>query len=356
MPFPDFLIIGAQKAGTSWLATNLSRHPNVWMPPLKELHYFDERIKEPSLGASIIRLSRKEYTDEDWYPWYWRYQLQYLLKRRFGRYGKHFDSETFLWALKFFGRSPSDRWYASLFEQGRGKITGEATPEYSILEEGGVARIHKLMPHAKVIFFMRNPVERPYSSAIMHLRNLKEMGQKVDTTTNEPFFESFFRQPTVASHTSYLRSLEKWRCFYPDEQIFIGFLEDIHFYPAQLLHRLYGFLGVDPSHAPEAKRCKINPGSQENMPIRLAAHLARTYYEDLQRLSARFGGYAYFWLYCAEKLTDGTLDKDEIPYPLWGSWLWEEWTKGSSLFKPLDNQDNKVQSKCLAEFSGVESA
>src|ERR1700749_4313420 len=39
--FPDFLCIGAQKAGTTWLDSNLRRHPDVWLPPLKELHYFN---------------------------------------------------------------------------------------------------------------------------------------------------------------------------------------------------------------------------------------------------------------------------------------------------------------------------
>jgi hypothetical protein len=327
----------------------LSRHPDIWTPPLKELHYFDERINELPFGASLIRLSSRRYIDEDWYPWYWRYQLQYLLKRRFRRYGKKLDPETFLWTLKFFGRPPSDRWYASLFEQGRGKITGEATPEYSILEEGMVARIHELMPSAKVIFFMRNPIERSYSSGVMQLRNLKGMGREVKETALEPFFESFFRQPTVVSHTRYLRSLEKWRRFYPDEQIFVGFLEDIHFYPVRLLQRLYRFLEVAPSHAREAKSRKVNPGFQENMPTQLAAHLARTYYEDLQRLSACFGGYTYFWLYCAEKLIKGTLSEDEIPYPLWDSWFWEAWTK-ESRSSTLHTQDIGVQSGTLTEF------
>ena len=41
MPAPSFLCIGAQKAATSWLHKNLLEHPDVWMPPLKELHYFD---------------------------------------------------------------------------------------------------------------------------------------------------------------------------------------------------------------------------------------------------------------------------------------------------------------------------
>jgi hypothetical protein len=39
---PDFLCVGAQKAGTSWLYRQLEPHPDFWMPPVKELHYFDQ--------------------------------------------------------------------------------------------------------------------------------------------------------------------------------------------------------------------------------------------------------------------------------------------------------------------------
>ena len=38
---PDFLCVGAQKAGTSWLYRQLELHPDFWMPPVKELHYLD---------------------------------------------------------------------------------------------------------------------------------------------------------------------------------------------------------------------------------------------------------------------------------------------------------------------------
>ena len=41
MTLPRFLCIGAQKAGTSWLFAQLQSHPKVWMPPLKELQYFN---------------------------------------------------------------------------------------------------------------------------------------------------------------------------------------------------------------------------------------------------------------------------------------------------------------------------
>ena len=38
---PDFLVIGAQRAGTTWLHRVLRQHPALWLPPVKELHYFD---------------------------------------------------------------------------------------------------------------------------------------------------------------------------------------------------------------------------------------------------------------------------------------------------------------------------
>ncbi len=42
---PDFLVIGAQKAGTTWLHHNLRLHPQIWMPE-GEVHYFDRKIKD----------------------------------------------------------------------------------------------------------------------------------------------------------------------------------------------------------------------------------------------------------------------------------------------------------------------
>ena len=44
MTTPDLLVIGAQKAGTSWLHETLSQHPKIWVPPFKELHFFDHKF------------------------------------------------------------------------------------------------------------------------------------------------------------------------------------------------------------------------------------------------------------------------------------------------------------------------
>ncbi len=78
---PDFLCVGAQKAGTSWLYQQLEPHPDFWMPPVKELHYFDQskqneasfilRAAETSATVrfldSMKNLSAQSYLDLDNY-------------------------------------------------------------------------------------------------------------------------------------------------------------------------------------------------------------------------------------------------------------------------------------------------
>src|SRR5215204_3670331 len=330
LSFPDFLGIGAPRSGTSWLAKNLSRHPEVWTPPLKELHYFDQRAGEPSFGAPLARLLAKQDAD-NWYPWVWRYQL----KARLRGHREKFDPKALMWDLRFFGRSPSDRWYASLFRGAKGKTKGEITPQYSLLGEEGVARIHGLMPHARIFFIMRNPIERAYAASVwrLHMLIARDLlkGQTVEGATEEQLYEGF-DHPEVTAETDYLQILEKWQRFYPADQIFVGFIEDIHFHPVRLLRHIYKFLGVDPSYAQKALKRKVNARAPQEMPASAASHLARRYHENLQPLSERFGGYASFWLYCAERLTNDPIE-GTIPYPLWNSWLWKEW----KTWPPSDN-------------------
>jgi hypothetical protein len=328
------------------LAKNLSSHPDVWTPPVKELHYFDRRVGEPSFGAPLARLLARQQHADDWYPWVWQYQL----KMRLGVHRKWLDPANLSWDLRFFARSPSDRWYASLFDDGEGKTTGEVTPQYSILEDDGVARIHRLMPDARIIFLIRNPVERLYAASVWRLHLLIARGrlkvQDLEATTEQQLFEGF-DDPEIISETSYLRILQKWQRFYPADQIFVGFLEDIHFHPIRLLRNIYRFLGVDPSHAHRALKRRVNARSPQQMPASAATHLARRYHEDLQHLSERFGGYASFWLYCAETLAEDP-GEGMVPYPLWNTWLWKEWKERPTSADPAFPRKGRVQSGALA--------
>ena len=306
--FPDFIGIGAQKAGTTWLHRNLQAHPEIWMPQEKELHYFDEKIKQQ--GWVFSRLLGKRPADKRW-----RRQLG----SRFKRVSKERSWQNVGWDLRYFFGKPDDEWYASLFVQGR--VTGEATPDYAILDEDTIAHVHGLMPDAKIIFMMRNPIERPWSAMDMRLRI---RGQEVHEVKDRKFYRRFDNRGS-RSRTDYLGTLESWGAFYPQEQIFVGFLEDVSFFPQELLRSLYEFLGVDPSVEHRDATRKIHSGSRDTIPTRFAVYLARAYHEEIRQLHERFGGYASFWLYCAERLINDPPSEEHLPYPFWESSLWNEW-------------------------------
>jgi hypothetical protein len=195
------------------------------------------------------------------------------------------------------------------------------TPDYAVLEKEGVAQVHELMPDAKIIFMMRNPVERPWSVTTMGLRI---RGRSMEDMTIRNFRRQFDRG-RVRRMTDYLRTLDSWSAFFPEERIFVGFLEDIHFFPEETLRRLYRFLGIDPSAARGAITQKIHPGSVSEMPMRLAIYLARSYLEETEHLEERLGGYASFWRFCAERLIGFPPAEEHLPYPLWESRLWKAW-------------------------------
>jgi hypothetical protein len=311
--YPDFIGIGAQKAGTTWLSRNLQLHPQIWMPTVKEIHYFDEKINDPPNFLS--RLSEKVFgrrvVDHRW-----RRQVRSRIKRRLEGSTK----EGLLWDLKYYFGAPGDGWYASLFEPGSGAVVGEITPEYSILNRGAIAHIHELMPDAKIFFFMRNPIERAWSQAVMSF----DKSEDIASVEDERLYRSLDREGS-RSRTGYLRTLKNWGSFYPPERIFVGFLEDIHFFPDLLMRRLYNFLGVDEFAEYRVKKRKVHSRAVERMPTRFAVHLAHAYHEQIKALDERFGGYASFWLHCAERLISDPPSEAHLPYPLWESKIWDEW-------------------------------
>lgn len=100
---PNFLIIGAPRAGTTWIAKNIREHPDIYIPQIKEIHFFDRH------------------------------------------YGKGIN------------------FYESYFPQSaKKKAIGEATPDY-LYEKGVPALIHKHLPNVKLVLSLRNPVDRVYS-------------------------------------------------------------------------------------------------------------------------------------------------------------------------------------------------
>ena len=293
--FPDFLCIGAQRAGTTWLHKNLAKHPEVWMPPIKEIHYFDEKEKYNSLTvfkqlSYFYRRQQKRWRE--------------VIKNQGGKQNLNLldiNFERFLWKTNYLLNIRNDQWYESLFQMGTGKKIGEITPEYSILNEESVCHIHQLMPNAKIIFMIRNPTQRAWSHAVKKL--VRDRGRKIESVSEAEFINHFDNSKSRLK-SNYLRTIKIWQKYYPEEQFFTAFFEEVTDYPQELLIRVFNFLEIEvsPKYLKKAfKKAKTsaNPGY---IPTNLASYLAQIYYQEIEQLDRHLGGYTSDWLNNANQL------------------------------------------------------
>ena len=234
LTLPDFLGIGAQKSGTSWLAKNLRYHPQIFVSKEKELHYFDRNYH-----------------------------------RSLSHYGKHFLS-------------------------GRNQVKGEITPAYAILEPKVIRFIHTLMPNLRLIYLIRNPIDRAWSQAYMNLVSLPGRPYG-DVKENE--FIAHFHSPRSTLRGDYRRCVDNWLDCFPQEQLLIEFFEDIACQPKQLLERVFHHLNVEPPQDWSAFPFneKVFAGNPRPMPEKFRAILEDMYAEEIGALELRFGKKVSNW-------------------------------------------------------------
>jgi hypothetical protein len=262
---PDFLVIGAQRAGTTWLHRVLQQHPALWLPPVKELHYFDR------LETRRTILDAKERR---------RVGLKRLLS---------LDP----WLIDYWLRARSDEWYAGLFRAARAKglIAGEITPAYAILDETILRRIKRMNDKIKLIFVMRDPVERVWSA----VNNAAKKGL-ADLSTVEASIEQA-RKSGASERSAYVDTIERLEAVFPADQIHYCFFEDLRDRPETLTTGLFSFLGVNAAANTEIelpKAINVAAGSKA-IPIEFSREMARDYLPMVRRLSRRFQGPPHDW-------------------------------------------------------------
>lgn len=142
MTGPGFVCIGAQKGGTIWLYENLNKHLEVWMPPIKEIHYFNRLcVNDRLLG-------------------YWTVPRSHRIKQIFNALIK-LNVKDLRWMLHYYEFSMTSRSYLELFSEKYtdNYISGDITPAYSTLEERGVRFTSKVLDKdVPVLLIIRNLV------------------------------------------------------------------------------------------------------------------------------------------------------------------------------------------------------
>ena len=187
---PDFIGIGPPKTGTTWIYKNLSDHPQVKMPPDKEIRYFWER-------HFVGKLNLRERLTSD----HWHVKGRRAFHRN--RFRAHLSDIAALrvnggelfWDLKYLLGSRTDKWYASLFQQGA--LSGDITAKYCELPEEEIEKISRAFPRLKVLITLRDPVEREWSRAKMNLS--KKPGRPLSAIADQEFIVQFNDPPQKKS-------------------------------------------------------------------------------------------------------------------------------------------------------------
>ena len=279
---PDFLGIGMERAGTSWLFTQLAAHPEIWVPPIKELHFFD--VIDPQACQYKPRYS---------------YHLKARLKQKLAPFidtalrpelSKNDYITYLLWDLFYFTGKFDLDWYKRLFDERftGGRVSGEITPYYGHVTPETIQKMLEMNANLKFILMVRDPVERAWSGLVHEFLRVKN--REFETITETEMLE------WLDSDAALLRSdinsvLDTWSQHVPDNQLLVCDFADIKNAPETLIAKTYGFLGVDAQFLPPENlyRQKINTYTKQNfdMPNAVREKLNARYGSTVETMDAR---------------------------------------------------------------------
>lgn len=217
--------IGAQKAGTTWLYRQLSLNPAVEFPAGKEVHFWDRHY--PEQGATA---------------------------------------------------------YRALFSEDPNRFECDITPAYSTLQADAVAECRRAAPEARILFVLRNPVERAWSSALMALGRAEMTIEEA----SDQWFIDHFRSRGSRLRGDYVRSLRLWRDAFGGDRVCVLHFDQIREDPEGFLQRVADFaeLGWYAGWTPEALNRRIFAGQAHPLPQRLRDVLCEIYADSVKELSA----------------------------------------------------------------------
>ncbi|WP_327008966.1 sulfotransferase domain-containing protein [Dactylosporangium sp. NBC_01737] len=208
MALPDFLVAGVPKAGTSALHAALVRHPQLFLPEVKEPKFFLSDGPPPDRGGPGDRQTYQEHV--------WRREE-----------------------------------YEALFDPAPpGTLRGEATPFY-LYDLESHKRIRRLVPAVRIVLLLRDPVDRAHSNwshlwgAGLEPEADFEKAVALEPARTAAGWADFWHYTALGRYGSQLRHLLQ---YFPREQILLLRYRDLRDDPAGTVDRVCAFLGVATGH------------------------------------------------------------------------------------------------------------
>ena len=225
---PNFFLVGAVKAGTTAFHAILSRHPDIYMSPIKEPNFFSQIDMQPDLYSKNYQTSVS-------------FNLSGYLSGPMNKTMHIADVNSW-----------TD--YCLLFKHVQNQhAIGEGSNSY-LFCPNAPQEIAKTFPHAKLLMILRNPIERAWSHYLMN----KKLGHPVSAN-----FLNDFRADTTAQNQGwgitanyfklglYSEQLKRFFAAFPSQQIKVIIYDDFQRSPRDTVTDVFLFLGVTTQHQPQ---------------------------------------------------------------------------------------------------------
>ncbi len=207
---PNLIIIGAQKCGTSGLHYHLGLHPDVSMSKPKELNYFIEERNWPR--------------GEEWYR-------------------RHFDPEA--------------------------KVRGEASPNYTAYPQhvGVPERMASVVPEAKLIYVVRDPLQRIAAHWVHNYAKRREKGDLASTLSHP--------NTSYLQRSQYAMQLQQFLNHFPRENVMVLDQEDFRKDRSKTLRDVFEFAGADPTFTHPGFERERHATARKTRATRLAVRMEK---------------------------------------------------------------------------------
>ena len=234
---PDFIIIGAPKCATSWLQSALNQHPQVRMVP-DEIEFFSSHVDRP---------------------------LQWYLDR----FKELVKQET-----------------GNVSAEGKRLVIGEKSAGYCGISVSRIKLVHRLLPEARLILMVRDPIKRHWSHAKRYFRRRsRNRGAIARLNSRQRLFEFFKR---TRRFSEFSKIIESWTKVYPPERLLVINQEEAFADPVGIFERALRHIGVAPDARMKMKKVSRNTknsGPVVPMPDDVKDYLEKMFAGERQNLA-----------------------------------------------------------------------
>lgn len=274
MPLPGFLCIGAQKAGTTWLFEQLRRHPRLWSPPIKELHYFDH-LHTPRNRA--------------WTAGHVRGAVHRALAGHLGKPRVDWSYVGYL-AEMAAGELFTETWYRRCFDRPKAldRLCYDITPEYGSIDDEGIAHVLRLLPQVRILFIVRDPLDRALSQLRMNVGRLAARGSGGAAASDAATLLRMCEHPDIADRGNYRGHIPRWQAAVPAERLLILPYGLLRVDPAGFIRRIEDSLGVGRCDAYDLG-AQVHASRKFEMPAAVIDRLAAACAPQYDYLARAFG-------------------------------------------------------------------